>query len=1112
MRPFQPWIGRKIDASIRTRLGAPWRRRRRPAVFVFHNDDNEDVRGEQVPAKHAPFKRRRRWLVANSVDDAARQILDLLWSTDDSEDTRKKSLFFHGWRGLGASSVLRAIARLLKSTSSSDSDKRNHFTKILHVDCTLWKSRRELQKKIAEELGLHHLAQEFDRKNEEDDFKGVDERSRGEITNIGKAIFHSLVNERSLLIFHCGTDESINLEDFGIPTGKLFYGKILWTRYREFQFGTPTKFVSTSMNINARSIEDETFLSLLHQDAVELICHTGMDSINPEQVVRCFLYLVFLLKQEAVHKSIADSDDNHWFTHSSKYWICDGILHGDKAWDVADALHGLILVPLGLDPIAIARIVDSSEFMVGQTKLEEEGVSVMVNYCRSQRDLTIPTKASSYFLTSEVIYPLELQIDMFQPASNLRVLKLCKCSFDFSSPPFFCCLKLKFLWLDHCTDNGKKQSIDVVPCFPNLWVLDLHFTEYVYLPHVAEMMRDIRELNAKGVSWKAISQAWKKLQNVRKLRITESSDMLILDGCSSLEHVMLEKAPLLEIFSFDGYGQAKEWTQSLHLPKDELRPKAPITPHDEPKVSKITLEGCARLHSIFLRALPYLEELNLSATAIKKLDLGAMDIPQLKKLFLLGCEQLHCCLLQEEQEDKQEQELEQEEQEEEEEEEGDEDEEEQEQEKEKGGGGGGGKRRREQRHPELEVLYVDTRGQMRPVVCCGKKEHRRGLDFVVQMAIQDARFLWSAMQSLYSRISNSSTSMVHLHISSTISSQVHIARSSVPMRRSLTYKDSILAEDVAQSALILWDSNKWLEPLDYHVEIGEGSQNLESMQDSVAFRNFAENSVRSLHIHDHSTINVIPSSPWKQLRWCHMERCPKLHTVFLCPTNKMSRNFCESLEKFSGIDLLMAYYIWEKGINNQFKSTGNLVMLKHIYLNNCPRLIHVLPISFNLPSLETIHIECCSNLKYIFPMDDQYPEEIAASVEFKNLKHIKLQYLHSLEQICESRLLSAPVLETITLRDCRVLRRLPSVLVRDPKPFVDCEKDCWDKLEWDESEVFHHPSLYRTRHSAYYKKTTLKVSFLRFVIFSVAMVWNVLAFSTAMEVISHEASGGLCFK
>ncbi|KAL6839785.1 hypothetical protein ACP4OV_030473 [Aristida adscensionis] len=908
------------------------------------------------------------------------------------------------------------------------------------------------------------------------------------------------------------------------------------------------------MNINARSTKDETFLSLLHQDVVELICHTRMDSINPQQVVQCFLYFVFLLKQEAAHKSIADSGDNHWVTHSSKYWICDGILRGDKAWDVADALHGLILVPLGLDPTAIARIVDSSEFMVGRTKLEEEGVSVMVNYCRSQRDLTIPTKASSYFLTSEVIYPLELQIDMFQPASNLRVLKLCKCNFDFSSPPFFCCLKLKFIWLDHCTNNGKKQSVDVVPCFPNLWVLDLHFTEYVYLPHVAEMMRDLRELNAKGVSWKAMSQAWKKLQNVRKLRITESSDvitmnsssaidmmnlelldlssniqmkslpdlsftgclkMLILDGCSSLEHVMLEKAPLLEIFSFDGYGQAKEWTQCLHLPKDELRPKAPITPHDEPKVSKITLEGCARLYSIFLCALPYLEELNLSATAIKKLDLGAMDIPQLKKLFLLGCEQLHCCLLREEQEeDKQEQELEQEEQEEEEEEEeGDEDEEEQEQEKEKGGGGGGGgERRREQRHLELEVLYMDTRGQMRPMVCCGKEEHRRGLDFVVQMAIQDARFLWSAMQSLYSRVSNSSTSMVHLHISSTISSQVYIARSPVPMRRSLTYKDIILAEDVAQSALILWDSNKWLEPLDYHVEIGEGSHNLENMQDSVAFHNFAENSVRSLHIHDHSTINFIPPSPWKQLRWCHVERCPKLHTVFLCPTNKMSRNFCESLEKISGIDLLMAYYIWEKGINNQFKSTGNLVMLKHIYLNNCPRLIHVLPISFNLSSLETFHIECCSNLKYIFPMDDQYREEIAASVEFKNLKHIKLQYLHSLEQICESRLLSALVLETITLTDCQSLQRLPAVIVRDPKPFVDCEKDCWDKLKWDGLEVSHHPSLYRTRHSAYYKKSSLRVTFLRFVNFPVATVWIVLAFSTAREVVLHEASACLCFK
>jgi hypothetical protein len=44
---------------------------------------------------------------------------------------------------------------------------------------------------------------------------------------------------------------------------------------------------------------------------------------------------------------------------------------------------------------------------------------------------------------------------------------------------------------------------------------------------------------------------------------------------------------------------------------------------------------------------------------------------------------------------------------------------------------------------------------------------------------------------------------------------------------------------------------------------------------------------------------------------------------------------------------------------------------------------------------------------------------------------------------------------------------------------VDCEKDWWNKLEWDGLDAGHDPSLFETRHSAYYKKTLPRVSFLR---------------------------------
>lgn len=74
----------------------------------------------------------------------------------------------------------------------------------------------------------------------------------------------------------------------------------------------------------------------------------------------------------------------------------------------------------------------------------------------------------------------------------------------------------------------------------------------------------------------------------------------------------------------------------------------------------------------------------------------------------------------------------------------------------------------------------------------------------------------------------------------------------------------------------------------------------------------------------------------------------------------------------------------------------------------------------------------------------------------------------------------APELKTIWVRGCWSLKRLPAT-DNGPlgRPVVDCEKDWWDKLEWDGKESRHHPSLFEPRHSKYYKKTLLRGSVLR---------------------------------
>jgi len=132
--------------------------------------------------------------------------------------------------------------------------------------------------------------------------------------------------------------------------------------------------------------------------------------------------------------------------------------------------------------------------------------------------------------------------------------------------------------------------------------------------------------------------------------------------------------------------------------------------------------------------------------------------------------------------------------------------------------------------------------------------------------------------------------------------------------------------------------------------------------------------------------------------------------------------------------------------------------------------------------LETLHIHCCGDLRQVFLMEKEFLETISSArhekgkLEFSNLKSLYLYELQNLQQICEAKLF-APKLETIYIRGCWGLRRLPATA--DRPVAVDCEKDWWDKLEWDGMESGHHPSLFEPSHSKYYKRRHLRTTVLR---------------------------------
>lgn len=185
----------------------------------------------------------------------------------------------------------------------------------------------------------------------------------------------------------------------------------------------------------------------------------------------------------------------------------------------------------------------------------------------------------------------------------------------------------------------------------------------------------------------------------------------------------------------------------------------------------------------------------------------------------------------------------------------------------------------------------------------------------------------------------------------------------------------------------------------------------------------------------------------------------------------------EELETSWASDLPMARWIWcaSACVPAKFQN------LHHLHLRSCPRLQFVLEAQTpSFRSLETLHIIHCGNLVHVFKLNKRYPGKTdTLGVLFPKLTTIHLHDLPKLQNICEVKMV-APALESIKIRGCWGLRRLPSVAADgqvDKKPTVEIEKDAWDALEWDDG---HHPDHFEApAHSRYYKKLPPRVSVLR---------------------------------
>ncbi|XBH75636.1 hypothetical protein VPH35_102382 [Triticum aestivum] len=903
------------------------------------------------------YIREREVIKADTVDVAVDRILvelgkDTTSSRENYASTKpnKNAIYFDGWDGLGASAVLQSVAKLLGL----------QFEKIIHIDCSKWESRRAMQREIAEQLNLPNWVMNmFEKQDEEDDFNG---------------------------------NEEIDIFKFGLYIYGYANSKMLWTFQGRFRLDPKMidnvkKSTSTDVVLSASSDRrdpQELWSYLVHHEAAQVSCHKNGHSIIEPAI--CVLYI---MKQCHIGSHIVDYE---WAIHTSNYWVCDGIIaltDTDKAWQVGDVLQHEVRL------------------------LDVDGDSTTT----SSSHLARSTKHMPYWISTAicgfVLSPSGAIADvMFQRSHRLSVLKLSRCTFNFSSPAFLCCHSLRFLWLENCADlltrtytidhhqrdPGKEGELDNSTmtsweCFQSLWVLDLRYTDWdqILSARVMDLMTQVRELNVMGAKHWDMSHLRGRLPNIRKLRVTKSTCCFNNDVLSEMKSI--------EILDFSG-NTIKQGMASLTGPPNNSSLKT-VTIGGCDGLKVVTFRGCKESENLFLKGtLESLEELDLSGTRVKNLNLTGVEARSLpKQIILQGCEKLRAILWP--------------------------------------------MSVTEEGLPK--VLHIDTTspsatayGGEAPLVHphADTSLHQQIEEMFKggwQISLTDTRLL----RSLSPLGDFPVASSIHIDICPAATdggtgSNIQGTSSETPAHvqphtstvMDSNYRDTL--KDGPVAAVMMWDCPKiclasW-RPMTCIIRVivhGQDSKLLEDAPDATTstllLPDFICEQVTSLHVTSLSPRGA-PSC-----------------TVFTVPQGPFY------LETFWASQLLSAVYIWNKPVKSNFE------YFNFLHLDHCPRLVHVLPMSVwkrgtTFSSLETIEIVYCSDLREILP---------------------------TLHCICGRRM-SAPQLETIKIRGCWSLRRLPVVGRHTKPPKVDCEKEWWDSLEWDRVET-HQPSRYEPRHSMYYK-------------------------------------------
>ncbi|BAF24101.1 Os08g0506100 [Oryza sativa Japonica Group] len=498
-------------------------------------------------------------------------------------------IYFQGWYGFGRTGVLRSIAEVLPSMKPYPPELR--FDRTIYIDCSRWKSKRVMQRKIAEELKLdNETMASFDKQDEEDDFSGVDICSRDAILNVSAAISRILSQSRFLMVFLNGSDDEIPLSTFGIAD--YFDCVVIWTWsrmfltvmdvsylhsiYRKIKEGRYTDLFIYGYQ-DADKFSSSEFGALFREEAATIGRCPCLQNIDLEIVADCCLY-GFLM----YYHNKQNTNEFVWPAHASNYWTCDGIIQGARALEVSNALHPevsfecrsyelkRVVEMLKMDPKApFLLLEDDNKFVYSNSNRPYRWVFAISNDTIEEAMQTKMASASSIFLATQMYSGglLGIPDGFFEQCSSLCVLVLSCCAFNFVSPPFLHCQTLKFIGLDRCKSNSTVELQGKWACLQNLRVIDLRYTDWVEIFHEEKMelmTNQLMEVNIEGVRCSQLtSQLKKRLPCLERLRIINPQNEAETSSSSTdINDIFVDKTDL-QLLDLSGNKEMKNLPTSI---------------------------------------------------------------------------------------------------------------------------------------------------------------------------------------------------------------------------------------------------------------------------------------------------------------------------------------------------------------------------------------------------------------------------------------------------------------------------------------------------------------------------------------------------------------------